>query len=126
MTRFTLNNHFLNTENKMEESNKPYFTARDKGLSVSFFKHDKDGKTYFGVSLQRSYKPKEGDWKREKINLFLEELLPLATLINTAYTGFVRQRQIDAAIAKDNTGNYPQSSYEDQTPPEWVTEDIGF
>lgn len=109
------------------EDNKPYYTARDRGLSVSFFKHENDGKTYFGVSLQRSYKPKDGtDWKRDKVNLFLEELLPLSALIQRAYGGFVHQRQIDAEVAKQNTGNYPQSSYEDQTPPEWVTEDIGF
>ena len=80
------------------------------------------------MNIQRSYKPKDGtDWKRDKINLFLEELLPLSALIQRAYGGFVHQRQIDAEIAKANSvGNFPQSSYDDQTPPEWVTEDIEF
>ena len=107
------------------ESNKPYYTARDRGLSVTFFKHENDGKTLFGVNIQRSYKPKDGtDWKRDKINLFLEELLPLSALIQRAYGGFVHQRQIDAEVAKANgVGNFPQSSYEDQTPPVSAYED---
>lgn len=108
------------------ESNKPYYTVRDRGLSVSFFKHDNDGKTSFGVNIQRSYKPKDGtEWKREKINLFLEELLPFAALVQRAYNGFVHQRQIDAELAKANGTTAPQSSYDDDMP-DWVKEDVPF
>ena len=68
-----------------ETSNKPYYTVRDRLLSVSFFKKTAAGAdgqqhTFYSANLQRSYQDKDGNWQRESINLYPDELLKAAAL----------------------------------------------
>lgn len=79
------------------ELNKPIISVRDRSLSVSIFKREKDGKTYYGACLQRSFKREGSDaWEREQINLFPDDLLRLANLATKSYdalTQYVQQNK---------------------------------
>lgn len=73
--------------------NKPFLKVEDFPLSISFFKKQKDdGKTYCNASIQRSYKDKNGEWQREKINLFPDDLLKMMSLSFRAYNIFVEEK----------------------------------
>jgi hypothetical protein len=58
----------------------PFLNTRAGAISVSFFKKEKDGKEYASCCIQRSYKDKNGEWKRESINLFPDDLPTFASL----------------------------------------------
>lgn len=59
----------------------PFLNTRAGAISVSFFKKEKDGKEYASCCIQRSYKDKNGEWKREQINLFLMTCRPLQAFV---------------------------------------------
>jgi hypothetical protein len=60
-------NTMTNTSEK--QTNKPVFRKKlPGGISTAVFEHERDGKTYRSVNLQRSYKQK-GEWKRMSIYL---------------------------------------------------------
>ena len=71
-------------------SNQPIINERDVLLSTSVFPKtfEKDGKqrTFYSVSVQRSYK-KTGDteYSRENINLNSDDLLKMANLLTETY-----------------------------------------
>lgn len=75
----------------------PIITTRDRSLSVSIFKREKDGKIFYGACLQRSFKREGSDaWEREQINLFPDDLLRIANLAVNSYnslTGYVQQNK---------------------------------
>lgn len=99
----------------------PVITIRDRGLTVSFFEREvKDlgtGETTksYGACLQRSWRDKtNGDWKREQINLFPDELLKLSALCPRAYNALVEYVQ---ANKSDNNGtNHPAQIMDSQDP----------
>lgn len=84
--------------------NKPIIQTRDRTLSISIFRRDKDGQSSYGACLQRSWKDKiTGEWKREQINLFPDELLKLAALCNRTYAEiltYVQSQPISAHPAQ--------------------------
>lgn len=96
--------------------NKPIISTRDRGLSISIFKREKDGQSFYGACLQRSWKDKNTDeWKREQINLFPDELLKLAALCNRTYEQVITHGQAN----RPTTGgaNYPAQPIEDSSYP---------
>lgn len=92
---------------------KPIINRRDGNISISVFKKEKDGKGYYSVCLQRSYKAKDAqDWTREQINLFPDDLLKLANLSRCAYTDIVAHAQQNKATATE----YPAQTFDDAVP----------
>ncbi|MBO7733080.1 MAG: hypothetical protein J6S67_11020 [Methanobrevibacter sp.] len=72
------------------EKQPPVINRKDKGISFSVFKRESNGKQYYSVCLQRSYKKKDAtEWTRETINLFPDELLMLSNLAQCTYTDLV-------------------------------------
>lgn len=105
------------------QSNKPIITERDRGFSVSIFKREKDGKTYYGACLQRSYLKPEGDpknsadWVREQINLFPDDMLKLSNLCIGSYNSLTAYLKANKPAP---TGGYPQQEMSggQATPPD--------
>ena len=69
----------------------PFINTRAGGISVSFFKKEKDGKTFATVCLQRSYMDKNNEWKRESINLFPDDLPKVAAICNGAFYEYLKE-----------------------------------
>lgn len=102
----------------MTDKNLPIIQERDRAYSVSIFKREKDGKTFFGACLQRSFKRDENsDWEREQINLFPEDLLNLSSLCLETHNSLRRYRNDNK---NKQQSSYPQNSYED------MNDDIPF
>ena len=92
---------------------KPIINRRDRNISVSVFKQEKDGKTYYSVCLQRSYKAKDSEeWTQETINLFPDDLLKLANLSRCVYTDIIAYAQKN----KIPSAEYPAQTLEDDIP----------
>lgn len=114
-----------------ETTNKPYYNVRDRLLSVSFFKKTAEGNdgqqhTFYSANLQRSYQDKEGNWQRESINLYPDELLKLAALAQRGYNGLTQAIQSERELAKATGQSYPAQSMDAPEPPAWVNDDIPF
>lgn len=92
--------------------NKPVITVRDRGLSISVFRRDKDGQATYGACFQRSWKDKATDeWKREQINFFPDELLKVAALCTRAYNDTIAYSQANRTASSGST--YPGQTIED-------------
>ena len=67
---------------------KPIIQRRDGNITMSvFYNTTDDGKGYYSVRLQRSYKKKGSEeWTQEKINLFTDDLLRLENIAGCTYT----------------------------------------
>ena len=67
---------------------KPIIQRKDGNINMSvFYNATKDGKGYYSIQLQRSYKKKDDqDWTRETINMFPEDLLKLENIAGCTYT----------------------------------------
>lgn len=95
--------------------NKPVITTRDRGLSISIFRRDKDGQTTYGACFQRSWKDKAtNEWKREQINLFPDELLKAAALCTRAYNDTIAHAQEN----RPTNNNYPGQTIDNSQCPE--------
>ena len=66
----------------------PIIQRKDGNISMSvFYNHTTDGKGYYSIQLQRSYKKKDDqDWTRETISMFPEDLLKLENMSGCTYT----------------------------------------
>ena len=80
-------------------SQPPIMTIRDRKLSASIFEREKDGKKFYGICVQRSFKrDKNSDkWEREQINLFSDDLLKLSLLLQTTYNRLIEYAQQNKA-----------------------------
>lgn len=69
----------------------PIIQKKNKNFNFSVFTNkNQDGKTYYSIQLQRSYKNKDTDeWIRETINLFPDDLLKLSNLAANTYTAIL-------------------------------------
>lgn len=95
--------------------NRPIIQTRDRGLSISIFKRQKDDHDTYGACLQRSWKDKDsGEWKREQINLFPDELLKLSSLCARAYTDTLIYVQANRPASSG--GQYPSQELNDEIP----------
>ena len=70
-------------------SNLPVLKKRDRNLSVAVFESQYrtdsgETRTRFSISVQRSYK-KDDKWEQQSINCFVDELLPLSSLLENTY-----------------------------------------
>lgn len=74
---------------------KPIIQRKNENLNFSVFQNTtQDGKAYYSIQLQRSYKKKgQQDWTRETINLFPDDLLKLANMSSVVYTDIVAHTQ---------------------------------
>ena len=88
---------------------KPIIQKRDKNLSVSVFVNQTpDGKQYNSIQLQRSFKKKGAqDWTRETINLFKEDLLPLAQIVSDTYTRLTEEEAISKVVQAQEKQDKP-------------------
>lgn len=85
---------------------KPIIQRKDGNISMSvFYNQTNDGKGYYSIQLQRSYKKKDDqDWTRETINMFPEDLLKLENIAGCTYTDIKadeykrKQTQKDSSI----------------------------
>lgn len=73
--------------------NQPIIKKRDHSNSVAIFKDEYttaqgEARTRHSVAIQRSYKDKNGEWKQTALNCFIEDLLPLSSLLESAYMDF--------------------------------------
>ena len=93
---------------------KPIIQKRDKNLSISVFPNNTpDGKAYYSIQLQRSYMKKgQQDWTRETINLFTDDLLPLAQLASDTYTKINEERAVQK-FAKTDRNSYDPDNLTD-------------
>lgn len=67
----------------------PVIKLIDFGVSTAVFKWERDGKKSYSVSLQRSYKKKDSDeYVNETINLYPEDLLKYAHLLEKTYDAY--------------------------------------
>lgn len=92
--------------------NKPILTTRDRTLSVSIFKKQATGNdgqehTFYSACLQRSYKDKNGEWQRESINIYPDELLKVSALTMRAYNQLSLALQQEKEIAQASGKEYP-------------------
>lgn len=72
---------------------KPFISTRDKGLSISFFGKEKDGKEFATCCVQRSYLDKNNEWKRESINMFPDDLPKLASLCLGIHYDYLKEQE---------------------------------
>jgi len=73
----------------------PFLSTRSKSISISFFKREKDGKEYATACLQRSYQDKNGEWVRESINLFPDDLPTIASLCLGSHYEYLKTTKKD-------------------------------
>lgn len=67
----------------------PVIKLRDFGVSTAVFEWDRDGKKSYSISLQRSYKKKDAkEYTNETINLYPEDLLKYAHLLEKTYDAY--------------------------------------
>lgn len=74
-------------------ANQPIIKKHDRGLSIAVFKDEYttsqgEIRTRFSIAVQRSYKDKNGEWKQNALNCFIEDLPPLVLLLQEAYFAF--------------------------------------
>ena len=98
--------------------NRPVVSNRDKLLSVSVFPHtDENGKTTYGMSLQRAYQTKEQkgtqEFSRQKISIYPDEALKLAALLVRTYNDTLVYVQMN----KQSSGYPAQAMDSDDVPP---------
>lgn len=69
-------------------ADKPIISRRDGNISMSvFYNIGTDGKSYYSIQLQRSYKKKDAqDWTREDVTMFPDDLLKLENIARCTYT----------------------------------------
>jgi hypothetical protein len=98
----------------MTEKTLPIISRRDRNINISVFKKTKDdGKDYYSVCLQRSYKKQgEEEWTRETINLFPDDLLQLENLARCVYTDIISYVQKQ----KKQTTEFPSQPLDDDIP----------
>lgn len=97
------------------DSKKPIIQKRDRTNSVSIFEDqyvnsNGEAKKRYSVAIQRSYKDKDGNWKNLSLSCFIEDLLPLASLMENAYIAHVDYMN----RSKNNQSS--QSSVDDDIP----------
>ena len=71
-------------------ANQPIIKKRYGRNSIAIFRDEKvtdsgEIRTSFSCSVQRSYKDKNGEWKETTLNCFVEDLLPLSTMLEQSY-----------------------------------------
>ena len=91
----------------------PVITRKDKNLNFSVFRNTTpDGRAYYSIQLQRSYKKKDAqDWTHETINLFPDDLLKLANLSSVTYTDIVADTR-----KRKGTPTYTAPVFDDGVP----------
>ena len=70
-------------------ANQPIIKKRYGRNSIAIFRDEKvtdsgEIRTSCSCSVQRSYKDKNGEWKETTLNCFVEDLLPLSTMLGKA------------------------------------------
>lgn len=78
----------------------PAHKLRDGSLSVVIWRNTStEGKTYYTVNPQRSYRQGDDTWK-ETDSLNADDLLAMAELLREAYSWIKMQKRADAAGRK--------------------------
>lgn len=116
----------------MEDKNKPVISNRDKTLSVSVFRRDKTDENgnqiiTLGFSAQRAYKDKNtGEWLRKDIQMFPEEVLRMANLLQKSYMDAINY--LETHRPQRNQTEHPQASMNtpEDMPESTLDDDIPF
>lgn len=78
----------------------PAHRIQDGCLKVTIWRNTStEGKTYYSVEPQRSYKAGDDTWK-ETPSLNADDILPIAELLREAYVWIKNQKRADAAGRK--------------------------
>lgn len=77
-------------------SNSPAHKLRDGCLQVVIWRNTStEGKTYYSVTPQRSYRAGDDTW-RETDSLNADDILPMAELLRESYVWIRNQKRADA------------------------------
>lgn len=105
----------------------PILSVRDHNFSASVFERkSEDGKEYLSVCVQRGYKDKNGEWTRESINTFPDNLPRLILLLQKVYFKLMDREQ---GKKQDNQQTENQQEKEagwDSQPASTFDDDIPF
>lgn len=91
-------------------ANLPVIKKRNGAFSVAIFAENKsraDGSEYvsYGAVLQKSYRdPQTQDWKQQSINMFENNVMDVALLLQAAAMALV---ELKNPVAKDQTAAQP-------------------
>ncbi len=82
---------------------KPIIQRKDGNINMSvFYNIGSDGKGYYSITLQRSYKKKGSEeWTRETIGMFQDDLLKLENIAGCTYTDIKADEYKRKQAAKD-------------------------
>lgn len=104
----------------------PILSVRDHNFNASVFERKSEaGKEYLSVCVQRGYKDKNGDWTRETINTFPDNLPRLILLLQKVYFKLMDReqgekqdnQQTESQQEKEAGWNFqPASTFDDDIP----------
>lgn len=109
-------------------ANEPIIKLRDFGVSTAVFEWKNDNKKSYSISLQRSYKKKDSDeYVNETINLYPEDLLKYAQLLEQTYQKYVNYRisEFDKTRGSKPTTTQPSAPAQNVTSAA-IDDDIPF
>jgi hypothetical protein len=95
----------------MEEKNTPIVKYNNGTIGAAIFKQQgEDGKNYYSVCMQRSYKKKgTEEWIRESVNMFPDDMLKAAEVLRVTYNMLVEYLHKNKAEKQD----FPKQAIED-------------
>lgn len=74
--------------------NTPVKNVRDGAFSCAIFETEVDGKKNHQISLDKAFKRKDSEeWEHQRINLFPEDLLRIASLCERTYWNILSLRE---------------------------------
>lgn len=81
-------------EKNMTEKNKPVATKKLGLVIASIWKNEgKDGKAFHSVTVEKIYKPKDGDQWKSTSSFNRDDLPMLVEAVNDAYRWFFTERE---------------------------------
>jgi hypothetical protein len=78
----------------MSDKAKPAHKIRNRALTVTIWKNDSEKGPWYSVTPSRSYKAGNDSWK-ESNSFGVDDLLPLAKLLDQAHTWIVNTEQAE-------------------------------
>lgn len=99
----------------------PIKTLRDGAIKTAVFEQQTtDGRTSYSVVLERSFKKKDStEWESQKLNIFAEDLLKIASLCERTYWGICEVRECvgKPVVAQEQPVSKPKLDASDDSMP---------
>jgi hypothetical protein len=87
----------------MSDNAKPAHKIRNRALSVTIWKNESEKGPWYSVTPSRIYK--QGDQWKESDSFGVDDLLPLAKLLDQAHTWIVNAEQAERQPSADGKAN---------------------